>query len=106
MDLTTILAVLGESWWREWWAWGMLAALMGILELIVPGYIFLGFSIAATAMAGIFLIGEPVAGWLPQGLPALALVFAVLSILAWVALRLIFRLPRGQVKTFDYDINE
>jgi membrane protein implicated in regulation of membrane protease activity len=79
---------------------------MGILELIVPGYIFLGFSIGATALAGIFLIGEPVAGWLPDGLPALAVTFAVLSILSWVALRVVFRLPSGQVKTFDYDINE
>lgn len=106
MDWSVLTAWLGEVWWREWWAWGMLAALMGILELIVPGYIFLGFSIGAIAMAGAFLIGEPVAGWLPEGLPALALVFAVLSVLAWVVLRAMFRLPRGQVKTFDYDIND
>ena len=106
MDWGWLLAWLGEAWWREWWAWGMLAALMGILELLVPGYIFLGFSIGAVAMAGSFLVGEPVAGWLPEGLPALALVFAALSVLSWFALRAMFRLPKGQVKTFDYDINE
>ena len=97
---------LGEAWWREWWAWGMLAAVMGILELIVPGYLFLGFSIGAIVMAGLFLMGDPVAGWLPEGLPGLLLLLAVLSVLAWFALRALFRLPKGQVKTFDYDINE
>ena len=106
IDWSLLAAWLGEVWWREWWAWGMLAALMGILELIVPGYIFLGFSIGAMAMAGAFLIGDPVASWLPEGLPALALVFALLSVLAWFALRALFRLPKGQVKTFDYDIND
>jgi membrane protein implicated in regulation of membrane protease activity len=79
---------------------------MGILELIVPGYLFLGFSIGAIVMAGLFLMGDPVAGWLPEGLPGLLLVLAVLSVLAWFALRALFRLPKGQVKTFDYDINE
>ena len=97
---------LGDVWWREWWAWGLLAALMGILELVLPGYIFLGFAISAAAMAGVFLIGEPVSGWLPEGLPALAVIFAVLSILTWIALRAMFRLPKGQVRTFDYDIND
>jgi len=57
-------------------------------------------------MAGVFLIGEPVSGWLPEGLPALAVIFAVLSILTWIALRAMFRLPKGQVRTFDYDIND
>lgn len=106
MDWTWLTGWLGEVWWRQWWAWGMLAAVMGILELIVPGYIFLGFSIGAVAMAGAFLIGDPVAGWLPEGLPGLLLVFALLSVLSWVALRAMFRLPKGQVKTFDYDIND
>ena len=101
-----LLDWLGEAVWRQWWAWGLLAALCGILELILPGYIFLGFSIGAVAMAGAFLIGEPVTLWLPEGLPGLLLVFAVLSVLAWIVLRLVFRLPQGQVKTFDYDINE
>ncbi len=106
MEWGWLLAWIGEAWWREWWTWGMLAALMGILELLLPGYIFLGFSIGAVAMAGAFLAGEPVAGWLPKGLPALSLVFAALSVLSWFVLRALFRLPKGQVKTFDYDIND
>jgi membrane protein implicated in regulation of membrane protease activity len=101
-----IAEFLGEVWWRQWWAWGLLAALCGILELLAPGYIFLGFCIGASAMAGTFLIGAPVTEWLPEGMPALLVVFAALSILAWIGLRVAFRLPGGQVKTFRHDIND
>lgn len=104
--MTELLALLASAPWREWWAWGLAAALFGILELLAPGYIFLGFSAAAAVIAGAFLVGDPVSGWLPTGLPGLLLVFAVLSVLAWVALRRAFRLPRGQVKIFRDDINE
>ena len=34
------------------------------------------------------------------------LVFAVLSLAAWLILRRVFALPKGQVKTFDTDIND
>jgi membrane protein implicated in regulation of membrane protease activity len=97
---------LGEVWWRQWWAWGMLAALFGILELLAPGYIFLGFAIGAGAMAALFLVGAPVTGWLPEGFPALLVVFAILSILAWVGLRLAMGVRKGQRRIIRHDINE
>ena len=34
------------------------------------------------------------------------LVFAALSLLAWLVLRRLFSLPKGQVKHFDRDIND
>ena len=43
---------------------------------------------------------------LSVGLPLLLLIFAVLSLVAWLGLRRVFALPHGQVKTFDHDINE
>ncbi|MEM6742002.1 MAG: hypothetical protein AAF646_17970, partial [Pseudomonadota bacterium] len=101
-----IRELLGDVWWRRWWSWGMLAALFGIFELIVPGYIFLGFAIGASAMAGAFLIGEPFTTWLPEGLPALSVVFAVLSIIAWVVLRYSMGVRKGQTRIFKHDINE
>ena len=104
--MSDLLGLLGDPVWREWWAWGVAAALFGVLELLAPGYIFLGFAVGAAAMAGLLLLGDPVAGWLPEGLPGHLLVFAVLSVLAWVALRRLFRLPKGQVRVFRDDINE
>jgi membrane protein implicated in regulation of membrane protease activity len=104
--MTELLAILGAAPWRAWWAWGLAAALFGILELLVPGYIFLGLSAAAAILAGLFLIGNPIAGLLPAGLPGLLLVFAVLSVLSWLGLRRAFRLPKGQIQVFRDDINE
>ncbi|MEM9249348.1 MAG: hypothetical protein AAGB05_11720 [Pseudomonadota bacterium] len=101
-----LTAFLGEVWWRQWWAWGMLAALCGIFELILPGDIFLGFAVGASAMALAFLVGDPVAGWMPEGLPALSVTFAVLSILAWIALRTLMGVRQGQTRIYHHDINE
>jgi hypothetical protein len=39
-------------------------------------------------------------------LPVLLLVFSGLSLVAWLVLRRSFKGPKGQVKTFDHDIND
>jgi len=101
-----VTGLLGEAWWQRWWAWGLVAALFGILELLAPGYIFLGFAIGASAMAAAFLVGDPVAGWLPEGLPALTVVFAILSIVAWVAMRYAMGVRKGQTRIVHHDIND
>ncbi|MGR3758881.1 hypothetical protein ACUXV3_01910 [Roseobacteraceae bacterium NS-SX3] len=101
--------------WSLWWVWGAAALLLAILEVLVPGFIFLGFAIGAAAVALLLLAAG--SGWgLPGvlmaltgsgwGLPVLLLGFAVLSLAAWLALRRLFALPKGQVKTFDRDIND
>ena len=38
-----------------WWAWVVLGFALGVLEILVPGYIFLGFAIGAV-VTGILLI--------------------------------------------------
>ena len=91
-----------EWLWTTWWVWLAFALALGILELLLPGFIFLGFSIGALAVTLLLLLD----GGLVTGLPALLLVFAILSLAAWLALRRIFALPKGQVKTFDHDIND
>jgi hypothetical protein len=40
------------------------------------------------------------------GAPASLLLFAVTSLVATLMLRRVFSLPKGQVKTFDSDIND
>lgn len=101
-----LAAWLGEAWWRQWWAWGIFAALFGILELLAPGYIFLGFAVGAGTMAALFLVGEPITGWMPEAFSALLVMFAVLSILAWVAMRRAMGVRNGQTRIYRHDINE
>lgn len=87
--------------WTLWWAWLALALLLGIAELLAPGFVFLGFAIGALAVSMLLLNTG-----LSVGLPLLLLIFAFLSLCAWLALRRWFSLPKGQVRHFDHDINE
>lgn len=84
-----------------WWAWVVLGFALGVLEVLAPGYIFLGFAIGAV-LTGV-LVGFGIA---PVGLPALILIFAVASLVAWMALRRTVGVRKGQVKLWDRDIND
>ena len=84
-----------------WWVWLAAALVFAIAEVLLPGFVFLGFAIGA-ALVGLAMLG-------PLSLlsPALVvLVFAALSLTAWLVLRRVYALPRGQVKHFDHDIND
>lgn len=84
-----------------WWAWIVLGFALGVLEVLVPSYIFLGFAIGALSTG--LLVGI---GLAPESLPALILVFAVASVIAWVVLRKVMGVRKGQVKVWDRDIND
>ncbi|GKY86812.1 NfeD family protein [Sinisalibacter aestuarii] len=86
--------------WEIWWAWVAFGVGLAILEVIVPGFVFLGFAIGAVVVGVLVAIGVVLA------LAWALLVFAVISVIAWVALRQAFGIRRGQKKTFDTDINE
>ncbi|MBB96317.1 MAG: hypothetical protein CML68_17200 [Rhodobacteraceae bacterium] len=84
-----------------WWVWAAAALVLGILEVVVPGFIFLGFAIGAFLVAMLLLnLG------LVLSLPLLVLIFAALSLVSWVILRRVFSLPHGQVKRFHDDVND
>ena len=83
-----------------WWAWVILGFALGVLEVLVPGFIFLGFAIGAV-VTGI-LVGFGI----PAGLPAMILIFAVVSVVAWLVLRRVVGVRDGQVKVWDRDIND
>ncbi len=92
---------MADPFWLTWWIWLAGALVLAILEVALPGFIFLGFAIGA-AITGVVLL---IPGMVPS-LPVLLLIFAVLSLVAWLVLRRMFALPHGQVKTFKHDINE
>jgi regulator of protease activity HflC (stomatin/prohibitin superfamily) len=74
-------------------------------EVLLPSFVLLGFAIGAGAVALLLLVGGPLAVWLGGSLPVLFLVFAVVSLIAWLALRKWLGVYDTQVKTFDHDIN-
>ncbi|MCT4682356.1 MAG: hypothetical protein N4A39_01350 [Roseicyclus sp.] len=92
--------------WAAWWIWGVAAVLLAIAEVLVPGFVLLGFAVGAGVVALLLLVGGPLAVWLGGSLPVLLLVFAVVSLVAWLGLRRWVGVYRGQVKTFDRDIND
>jgi membrane protein implicated in regulation of membrane protease activity len=83
-----------------WWVWLSAALALATLEVIVPGYIFLGFAVGA-ALLGLILLIVPIAS-----LPIIMVIFAVLSLGAYLAMRRIFGLPGQKPKVWDRDIND
>ncbi|NIZ59374.1 hypothetical protein DL239_00130 [Sedimentitalea sp. CY04] len=87
--------------WSTWWVWAAASLVLAIIEVLAPGFVFLGFAIGAAAVALILLNTG-----ISFGLPMLLLIFAALSLVAWLIMRRVFARPQGQVKTFDHDIND
>ncbi len=91
------------TYWSIWWVWMIGALVLAILEVLVPAQVFLGFAIGAALVGLALLAGIP---GLAGSAPALALAFAVASLVAWVLVRRLMGIRKGQVKHFDHDINE
>lgn len=87
--------------WQEWWVWVVVGVTLAVAEVMLPGFILLGFAIGAALVGLLLLIGV-----LGSNLFALILVFAIASLVAWIALRRLVGIRKGQVKTWDRDINE
>ena len=88
------------SYLSLWWVWVCVALVLGVVELLVPAYIFLGFSVGALIMAGVVV-------FFPLMNPtALVALFAVLSLIAWIILRILFRKQSSGARIVTRDINE
>ncbi len=92
--------------WQEWWIWAAAAIVLAIGEVLLPSFVLLGFGIGSGLIALILLIGGGLATAVVGTVPMAFLSFAVLSLVAWLALRRLVGVTRTQVKTFDRDIND
>ncbi len=92
--------------WALWWVWMIAGLALAFLEVLVPGYIFLGFAIGAAVTGLAVGIGGPLDLWLSSSLPVTLVFFAVTSLVAWIVLRRVVGVREGQVKIWHRDINE
>ena len=83
-----------------WWAWVAFGIIFMLLELMMPSYLFLGFGLGA------IVTGITLALGITMSAQYLMLLFAIASLISWILLRQFFKLPKGNVKTFDHDIND
>ncbi|WP_074968471.1 hypothetical protein [Paracoccus aminovorans] len=83
------------------WIWIVVALLLAALELVLPGWFFLGAALAVALMGLALLIGI----W-TGGLPLALVVTALLTGAIWLALRRIFGTNRGEVRRWTRDIND
>ena len=88
--------------WTLWWVWVIAGVALAVVEVLVPGYIFLGFAIGAMVTGSILLIGGPEI----LSLPLLVMAFALLSLASWLMLRRWVGVRKGQIKLWDTDIND
>jgi inner membrane protein len=85
---------------QYWWLWMVAGLALAIVEVIIPGWVFLGFAMGALGTGLVLLL-------LPGfGLAFTWLLFAGLSLLAWVVLRQVFGTGGRDVKIWTRDINE
>ena len=92
--------------WDIWWVWVAAGIVLGILEVFAPGFIFLGFAVGAVVVGLLMALSGPVALALTGSLALTLLVFALASLGAWLVLRQLEGVRKGQKKLWDTDINE
>lgn len=92
--------------WASWTAWAIGAVVLAILEVVVPGYVFLGFAIGAGLTALLLLFGGPLSVWITGSFALALLFFAVMSLISWLALRRVLRSRSQSPKIFEHDIND
>jgi membrane protein implicated in regulation of membrane protease activity len=89
--------------WGVWWVWLVGALVLAFLEVLAPAQIFFGFAAGAAGVSLALLVGVP---GLAGSLPTTLLLFSILSLVAWIVIRRVVGIRRGQLKVWDRDINE
>lgn len=87
--------------WLNGWLWIVAALVLAVLELFLPGWIFMGIA-GSVGVMGLLLIS----GIWSASLPVTLVVTAVLSGVIWLILRKVAGVNKGQVRIWDRDIND
>lgn len=87
------------GWLALWWVWLVVAVLFGALEVMLPTFVFLGFSAGAVATAVVTAFADPGPGWT-------LMLFALVSAGAYVLLRVVLGSAAGTARIVTRDIND
>ncbi|MFD1880562.1 hypothetical protein [Paracoccus pacificus] len=87
--------------WHDGWLWLIAALVLALLEIVVPGFLFLGIAIG-TGIIGLLMV---LGAW-TASIPVSLVVCAILSGVAWFALRRWVGVRKGQVRIWHRDIND
>lgn len=87
--------------WQDPWIWIVAGVVLGGLEMLLPGFILLGFAAGAVLVGLLLWLGVLGSSW-----PLAVLVLAVCAVLVWYALRRLLGVRAGQTRIWDRDINE
>lgn len=85
---------------ETWWAWVAFGIVLMLLALMMPSYLFLGFGF------GSIVTGITLALGITMSAQYLMLLFAIASMISRVLLRQVCKFAKGNVQTFDHDIND
>ena len=85
---------------ETWWAWVAFGIVLMLLELMMPSYLFLGFGFGA------IVTGITLALGMTMSARYLMLLFSIASLISWILLRQVFKLPKENVQTFDQGLND
>ena len=85
---------------ETWWAWVAFGIVLMLLELMMPSYLFLSFGF------GEIVTGITLALGMTMTARYLMLLFSIASLISWVLLRQVFKLPKENVQTFDQGLND
>jgi membrane protein implicated in regulation of membrane protease activity len=89
-----------DSLLHIWWVWLCLALALALVELLAPASVFLGFALGALGMTAVVAFGGI------TNTSALLALFAGLSVIAWIVLRLVFKNQSSGARVVTHDINE
>lgn len=95
------------EWLRSSTTWFTIALVVAIFEVLVPGFLFLGFAAGAAILGAVLWIFGPDAFPGAAGIAYLASAWGLASMLSWAALRRCFG-PKDSTGTrkVTSDINE
>jgi membrane protein implicated in regulation of membrane protease activity len=89
-----------DAFMNLWWVWLAAALALALLEVLAPGFIFLGFAAGAVVMAAVVAIAPALS------VPAALALFAILSLISWVVLRQVFKSQSSGARRVTHDIND
>lgn len=86
----------------SWWLWIAAAVVFAILETLAPVFIFLGLGAGAAAVGILLVLGVTFGG----SIAWMLVVFAAVSLVATIALRMVLGSKSEDTQTFTDDINK